>query len=132
MQVILTVTEGPHQGQEFAFDGHDTFIVGRGEQAHFRLPEKDKFFSRVHFVVEVNPPHCRIMDLGSRNGTLVNGKKIEATDLNEGDEIRGGKTVIRVAIAGGEPTTASLGVEGRKLSDLPTLPPQPRAIVTAA
>jgi serine/threonine-protein kinase len=98
MKVTLTVTEGPHAGREFAFDGHDTLIVGRGKQAHFRLPEKDKFFSRVHFMVEVNPPQCRIMDLGSRNGTIVNGKKVEAAELKDGDVIRAGKTAIQVAV----------------------------------
>ena len=60
MRITFTVTAGPHKGRVFQFTGHDTFIVGRSKQAHFRLPAKDRFFSRVHFLVEVNPPHCRI------------------------------------------------------------------------
>jgi serine/threonine protein kinase len=42
MRVTLTVTGGPHQGRSFAFGEHDTFIVGRSPEAHFRLPMKDK------------------------------------------------------------------------------------------
>ncbi len=34
--------------------------VGRSKQAHFQLPAKDRYFSRIHFLVEVNPPHCLV------------------------------------------------------------------------
>src|SRR3954454_9298863 len=76
MRVTLPVIGGPHAGQVFSFAGHDTFLVGRSKRAHFRLPAKDRYFSRVHFLVEVNPPQCRLMDMGSRNGTYVNGRRV--------------------------------------------------------
>jgi hypothetical protein len=60
MQLCLTVIEGPHQGEVFTFAGHDTFLVGRSKKAHFRLPHKDRYFSRVHFLMELNPPVCRV------------------------------------------------------------------------
>src|SRR5262245_65238246 len=100
MRITLAVTEGPHMGQKYFFEGHDTFIVGRSKRSHFRLPHKDKYFSRVHFMVEVNPPHCRLMDMGSTNGTFVNGEKVAMVDLKHGDEIKGGRTVLRVAVEG--------------------------------
>src|SRR5215468_118963 len=81
MIVTLTVTEGPHRGQVFTFREHDTFIVGRSKDAHFRLPLKDKTFSRFHFMVEVNPPSIRLMDMASTNGTIVNGTKVTTVDL---------------------------------------------------
>jgi serine/threonine-protein kinase len=98
MIVTLSVTEGPHRGQVFEFREHDTFIVGRSKDAHFRLPLKDKTFSRFHFMVEVNPPCCRLIDMASRNGTRVNGRKVSVIDLRDGDTIRGGQTVLTVAI----------------------------------
>src|SRR4051794_6994264 len=98
MEIRLTVIEVPHQGQTFTFDGHETFIVGRSRYAHFRLPVKDKYFSRNHFMAEVNPPCCRLMDLGSTNGTFVNGKQVGAIDLKDGDLIKGGQTVLLVSI----------------------------------
>ena len=76
MKITLTVTGGPHAGQVFEFREHDTFIVGRSKDAQFRLPFKDKTLSRVHFMVEVNPPRCRLMDMASLNGTRVNGRKV--------------------------------------------------------
>ena len=98
MRVIFAVIAGPHQGETFSFEGHDTFLVGRSTAAHFRLPKKDEYFSRLHFLVEVNPPQCRLVDLNSTNGTLVNGAKITAIDLHDGDLIQGGQTTLRVSV----------------------------------
>jgi serine/threonine-protein kinase len=96
--LILEVLEGPHEGRVFTFQEHDSFVVGRSPQAHFQLPAKDRYFSRMHFLVEFNPPSCRLMDLGSVNGTSVNGQKVTITDLKDGDLIQGGTTTIRVAV----------------------------------
>ncbi|HUY31867.1 MAG TPA: FHA domain-containing serine/threonine-protein kinase [Pirellulales bacterium] len=103
MEVVLSVTEGPHRGRNFTFRNHDTFIVGRASSAHFRLPQKDQHFSRVHFMIEVNPPHCRLMDAGSTNGTFVNGRRVTTADLRDSDLIQGGNTVIRVSVAAFDP-----------------------------
>lgn len=96
MQVVLSVIAGPHQGTRFTFDAHDSFIVGRSDRAHLRLSQKDRYFSRVHFLIEVNPPMCRVVDLGSRNGTLVNDHKVQVADLHDGDRIKGGNTIFEV------------------------------------
>ncbi len=106
MLVTLRVTEGPHREQVFAFREHGTFIVGRSKDAHFRLPLKDKTFSRFHFMVEVNPPCCRLMDMASRNGTKVNGRKVSVIDLQDGDTIRGGQTALVLSIGPSRPPTS--------------------------
>lgn len=100
MQVTLTVTAGPHKGRAFTFREHDTFIVGRATYAHFRLEAKDKYFSRAHFMIEVNPPLCHLIDMGSTNGTYVNGARVNEVDLKNGDSIKGGKTKIEVNVSG--------------------------------
>jgi eukaryotic-like serine/threonine-protein kinase len=106
MRVTLTVTEGPNLGKAFAFDDHDTFLVGRSPQAHFHLPENDRYFSRLHFLIEVNPPLCRLLDLGSHNGTYVNGARVSSAELGDGDRITAGQTVVRVALEGTLPPPA--------------------------
>ena len=103
MQVTLTVTAGPHQGRAFTFARRDSFLVGRSKYAHFQLRGEDHFFSRVHFLIDVNPRRCRLVDLNSRNGTYVNGRKATALDLKDGDEIRVGHTIMHVAVQVGEP-----------------------------
>jgi eukaryotic-like serine/threonine-protein kinase len=97
MRITLTVTEGPHKGKLFSFVGHDTFLVGRSPRTHFRLSEEDRFFSRIHFLIEANPPRCRLLDMKSRNGTFVNGERVESRELRDGDQIKAGRTIIRVA-----------------------------------
>src|SRR5947209_18301680 len=101
MQIVLTVIAGPYTGQHFTFDLAERFLVGRSPQAHFRLEadkDKDLRVSRLHFLIEVNPPLCRLYDLNSRNGTCVNGQRVSSCDLAHGNEIRAGQTVLRVAI----------------------------------
>jgi serine/threonine-protein kinase len=128
-RITLTVTAGLHKGRVFTFVGHDTFIVGRSKRAHFQLPSKDKYFSRLHFLVEVNPPQCRLMDLGSRNGTYVNGQQVTTADLKNGDRIRAGRTILRVAVerTGALPATVSelLPPESRPAINAPGTPPTP-------
>ena len=98
MKITLTVTEGPHQGASFEFRDHDTFLVGRSPDAQFRLPLKDIALSRTHFLVEVNPPLCRLMDMASTNGVRINGKKVHTADLRDGDRIQAGNTALTFAI----------------------------------
>lgn len=101
MRITLTVTAGPHKDRVFTFAGHDTFLVGRSQRAHFRLSTKDRYFSRIHFLVEVNPPECALMDMGSRNGTYVNGTRVERCYLRNGDAIRAGHSILRVTVEEG-------------------------------
>lgn len=103
MQIVLTVIEGPHLGRKFVFDRHDHFFVGRAKFAQFQLPEKDPYFSRMHFMIEVNPPACRLLDLGSTNGTSVNGQPVQSVDLQHGDRIEAGDTVLQVSLLDGSP-----------------------------
>lgn len=111
MLIVFEVIEGPHKGKRFEYSEHNVMIVGRSNKAHFQLSGDDVYFSRVHFMVEVNPPHCRLIDMGSRNGTVVNGKKVvSGIDLQSGDLIKGGKTVIQVILCDDdrEPLTRDL------------------------
>ena len=100
MNVSLCVIDGPNKGRQFEFQEHDTFIVGRAGYAHFQMPARDKLFSRAHFMVEVNPPLCRLIDMASSNGTFVNEERVTEIDLRDGDQIRGGNTIFRVSIEG--------------------------------
>ncbi len=108
MRVTLRVLAGPYTGREFVFDQHDTFLIGRSESAHLYLPE-DRFFSRHHCLLEIAPPRCFLRDLGSTNGTYVNGQKVSEAFLHSGDRIQGGQTVLEVEVQSERAaTTASL------------------------
>lgn len=104
MQVTLRVLAGPYKGRAFNFTQPDTFLIGRTEDSHLCLPE-DKFFSRHHCLLEITPPRCFLRDLGSTNGTFVNGQRVAEASLKSGDQIQGGATVLLVEVSTGETTS---------------------------
>jgi hypothetical protein len=112
MRVSLNVVAGPQTGRSFTFDQHDTFMIGRSEDSQFCLPH-DRFFSRHHCLIEIAPPQAFLRDLGSTNGTYVNGMRVETAHLKSGDRIQGGETVLEVEVSTGlEATdTGGLGLE---------------------
>jgi hypothetical protein len=120
MRVTLRVLAGPYTGREFTFDQHDTFLIGRADTAHLYLPE-DRFFSRHHCLLEIAPPRCFLRDLGSTNGTFVNGQRVPEAFLTSGDRIQGGQTVLEVEVQSEQPVTVN-GMEAPTLTR-PTLIP---------
>jgi eukaryotic-like serine/threonine-protein kinase len=115
-KVTLVVTAGPIQGRRYDFEEHDTFLFGRAPDCHAELARSDTSASRHHFILEVNPPAARLRDLGSLNGTRVNGSRHGGrarhetpaegarrahtqVDLRHGDQIRVGATEFEVSIA---------------------------------
>jgi serine/threonine-protein kinase len=93
MQVNLKVTAGPYKGRIFSFTQHDTFLIGRSPDAHLYLPD-DRYFSRHHCLLEMNPPHSHLRDLGSTNGTFLNGHRVQEAFLKNGDRIQCGETML--------------------------------------
>ncbi|MGQ0540810.1 MAG: protein kinase domain-containing protein [Blastocatellia bacterium] len=108
MRVTLHVVAGPQTGREFTFDQHDTFMIGRSEDAQFCLPH-DRFFSRHHCILEIAPPQTFLRDLGSTNGTFVNGLRVETAHLKHGDRIQGGETVLEVKVTADQPSFPAPG-----------------------
>ncbi|HEX6730675.1 MAG TPA: FHA domain-containing serine/threonine-protein kinase [Pyrinomonadaceae bacterium] len=98
MLVNLKVTDGPYRGRIFTFTQHDSFLIGRNPEAHLCLPE-DRYFSRNHCLLEINPPRSFLRDLGSTNGTFVNGQRVREVFLNNGDRIQCGETILSVEVA---------------------------------
>lgn len=98
MRVTLRVIAGPQTGRVFTFEQHETFMIGRSEDAHFCLPQ-DRYFSRHHCILEIAPPQCFLRDLGSTNGTFVNGIRVDSVYLKSGDRIQGGETVLEVEVS---------------------------------
>ena len=116
MQVNLKVTAGPYKGRIFSFTQHDSFLIGRSPDAHLCLPN-DRFFSRNHCLLEMNPPHSYLRDLGSTNGTFLNGHRVQDAFLNNGDRIQCGETILMVEVTAESKdlseTTQDAGVPAR-------------------
>ena len=79
--------------------------IGRLATAHLSLD--DDRISRVHAVIEVSPEGAvSIIDMGSAEGTLVNGKKVTRCQLRPGDAITLGGLKVVLELGQGEPAGA--------------------------
>jgi eukaryotic-like serine/threonine-protein kinase len=99
MGIVLRVTSGPHTGQEFLVDNCETFTVGRSSRVQFPMVD-DLALSREHFQVDNEPPLCHLIDLGSTNGTKVNGLRVGRALLRDGDEITAGDSTFLLRYVG--------------------------------
>jgi hypothetical protein len=95
METVLRVTSGPYEGQEYLVGRNGTFVVGRSSRVPFSMPH-DLALSREHFQVEYFPPACHLVDLGSTNGTKVNGLRVERVLLREGDVVSAGGSCFTI------------------------------------
>lgn len=139
--VTLEFTAGPMKGQQLTLAERTTCLIGRDRDCTIRIPAGDKRnISRHHCLLDVNPPDLRIRDLGSRNGTYINGtiigrrpkalspsevdgQSFPQHDLKSGDEVRIGETAFRVSIhvppsCGG--CQAEIPEDARAASEVPT------------
>ena len=110
MRVTLNVVAGPQTGRTFSFEQHDTFMIGRSEDSQFCLPH-DRFFSRHHCIIEIAPPQAFLRDLGSTNGTFVNGLRVDTSYLKHGDRIQGGETVLEVVVQADNYEVTAAGIQ---------------------
>jgi pSer/pThr/pTyr-binding forkhead associated (FHA) protein len=92
----LLVVSSPELREGQTIDVAGPTIVGRDEQSGIRL-DRDEFASNRHARIEPRPEGAWIDDLGSTNGTFVNGNKLERGKLARvGDVIRIGATELQV------------------------------------
>lgn len=85
----LLVVSGPLQGKEYVL-ASDTFTIGTG--VHNDLVLEDSTISKRHCEIIADESGYQIRDLGSTNGTLVQGVNVSSAYLNTGAEIQLGKT----------------------------------------
>jgi len=118
-RIILTVTRGPLKGSKHIFDERRQCLIGRAPDCDIQLslPNDPRFanISRHHCELDIDPPALRVRDLGSRNGTWLNGEMINSgsayleneaerrlgdfVPLKDGDELGIGYMIVRVRIA---------------------------------
>lgn len=106
MRIVLEIVEGFAAGRKKALRAPVVLTVGRGESADWMVAE-DTAMSSNHFQVSVNQQGCVVTDLDSTNGTIVDGQRIAARELRDGDRIKAGATVFQISISQ-RPRSASL------------------------
>ena len=83
--------------KEYALSDGAKLSIGRHSENDIVL--KDMGVSRYHATLESREQKLLVFDTGSKNGIIVNGKKIESTELHHGDIVRIGKNcTIKVSV----------------------------------
>lgn len=109
--VTITLHVVPTTGVPFDYVPEDgDVIIGRSSDAEIAVP--DRSMSRRHARIFCEAGEWLVEDLGSRNGTLLSGRRIEApTPISIGTVLRIGSTTINVIQAEGSPPLTSAGIE---------------------
>jgi hypothetical protein len=85
----LTLDDGSGRKYDLTQGAH---VIGRGQESAFRLP--DTGVSRRHLEISWDGQSATLTDLGSTNGTTVNGNPVQTWQLNDGDVIRVGHSSL--------------------------------------
>ena len=89
MKAVLQFSDGTDQVQDYEITD-DEVAIGRSQKCHIVL--EDKRSSRKHSIIRRENKKYIVKDLGSANGTLVNGERIDEHELQAGDIIQIGDT----------------------------------------
>lgn len=109
--IRLTVLTGPHKNNRVCFCGPTQCQVGRDLDCFVQLSgtERDRLISRHHCLLDIKPPAIQVEDLGSSNGTYINGSRVVPSPkasagetaglaVNHGDVLTIGGTTLRVEL----------------------------------
>lgn len=91
-RAVIVVERGPNAGSSYVV-GDDEMSVGRLSDSAILLD--DVSVSRRHVVIRPSGDGHEVEDLGSLNGTYVNGSRSERSLLSDGDQIRVGRYKLR-------------------------------------
>ncbi len=101
MQCLLQVVSGPFTGRRIEVPAGSTVRLGRTNKSDHAFPG-DTFMSGRHCEVECQADRCVVRDLGSSNGTWVNGIRVPQALLRECDRLGLGQTVFAVSFPAAE------------------------------
>lgn len=102
----LRFISGKYQGGEYPLQLAGELVIGRSSELDMVLVED--MVSRKHAKLSLAPGQIAIADLGSTNGTFVNGEKVKRAVLKEGDRILIGTSILKLVSVTRAPGTKAL------------------------
>ena len=110
-QWALRFISGKYQGGEFPLRPHREIVIGRSSELDMVLVED--MVSRKHAKIITDDKTVTIQDLGSTNGTFVNGEKVRTCEIKDGDRILIGTSIIKLVAMAGEQSNSITENEAR-------------------
>jgi pSer/pThr/pTyr-binding forkhead associated (FHA) protein len=117
MRVVLEIQPGSVASRSVTIEAGSEVRVGRMAPAQVVL--NDQTVSRQHLAIACDGLTCRIRDLGSTHGTLVNGKPVIDVIIYDGDLIQAGTTTLRVRFVEDRGEAPSVGGRSTTARDAP-------------
>jgi len=96
MPVLLRIIDGPQAGASLEVREGGRAILGRSDRCDFRI--LDSWASRIHCAVACRADGVFLEDLNTKNGTYVNGKRVEKARLPDGSLVQLGTTTVQVLV----------------------------------
>ncbi len=118
INVVLNVTSGRGAGKSHEIAPAGRATIGRAENCDFHLV--DDGVSRTHCLIENKGERVLLTDLGSSNGTLVNGESVVSSYLHDHAEVRVGLALIKVEVQGARPKRVERRTTVSLVRDKPT------------
>ena len=97
-KACLVLLTGDRAGTHYLIPDDRMTVIGRGEECQIRTDDQDA--SRKHAALQPFGREFYIMDMGSTNGTLINGRSEEKRILRHADKITVGKQVFQFLLTG--------------------------------
>lgn len=111
----LKFISGKYQGGEFPLKQDKQIVIGRSSELDMVLVED--MVSRKHAKIMISAGNITIEDLGSTNGTFVNGEKVKQARLKEGDRILIGTSILKLIQQGADSVNVDENVVKQKLEE---------------
>jgi pSer/pThr/pTyr-binding forkhead associated (FHA) protein len=111
----LKFISGKYQGGEFPLKADKQIVIGRSSELDMVLVED--MVSRKHAKIMISAGNITIEDLGSTNGTFVNGEKVKQARLKEGDRILIGTSILKLIQQGADSVPVDENVVRQKLEE---------------
>jgi len=111
----LKFISGKYQGGEFPLKADKQIVIGRSSELDMVLVED--MVSRKHAKIMISSGNITIEDLGSTNGTFVNGEKVKQARLKEGDRILIGTSILKLIQQGADSVNVDEHVVKQKLEE---------------
>ncbi len=120
MEAELVIVEGEDLNRKVPIPPHGKVLIGRHHACEAILDDSN--VSKFHSLIIYSPKGSGIVDLGSRNGTFINNRRVKKYALTFGDEIRIGTSVFkflkkrRGPVSGRHPVATGKESESEKIA----------------